>query len=522
MANCYDNGPAHNGYQNKTFYMLLQEVCPWYALGANTTVCCDISQLKALQDQTGVAQQLLSRCPACYKNFMHHFCATTCSPDQSLFFQLKPGYVKSCIVKKNDTQENVTFVEQVDVIVLPEYANKLYKSCANVQYSQTNNKVISSLMCGVHQDDCNSSLWLNFMGDPDLDYGKAPFKMNYILSSHPYNATMAPLTFTLNECDNTSSEYACNCADCPSPKLCPPVPEASVGFPYWIVSVSIAVFGFLISLFMCSSLYMCIAIGYFLRTGRHHHSQLPSEDEQKHCEESEEKVEFSESTASSINGDSSSSQPHQKEVDSCGPCSAMAQVGAWMEYTIQSIFYKWGLIASRFSYVVIPAVLLLCGVFVTGVYFFEVTTDPVELWSAPSSRARVEKNYFDNNFGPFYRTEQVVIKPSSKFTNYSILAGMDSWTDGPVFFPEVLMEAFYLQNNLTSLSAPLYDKNGSLIENVTIEDICFKPLYPDNGNCTIQSVFNYFQNSYERLTYTESFLSDVTYNASYHIHYCLT
>lgn len=44
----------------------------------------------------------------------------------------------------------------------------------------------------------------------------------------------------------------------------------------------------------------------------------------------------------------------------------------------------------------------------------EITTDPVELWAGPHSRSRAEKDYFDNKFGPFYRTAQVFIKPVSK------------------------------------------------------------------------------------------------------------
>lgn len=44
----------------------------------------------------------------------------------------------------------------------------------------------------------------------------------------------------------------------------------------------------------------------------------------------------------------------------------------------------------------------------------EVTTDPVELWASPNSRSRREKDYFDSKFGPFYRTAQVFIKPTSQ------------------------------------------------------------------------------------------------------------
>lgn len=41
----------------------------------------------------------------------------------------------------------------------------------------------------------------------------------------------------------------------------------------------------------------------------------------------------------------------------------------------------------------------------------EITTDPVELWAAPHSRSRIEKDFFDDTFGPFYRTAQIFIRP---------------------------------------------------------------------------------------------------------------
>lgn len=44
-----------------------------------------------------------------------------------------------------------------------------------------------------------------------------------------------------------------------------------------------------------------------------------------------------------------------------------------------------------------------------GIKYIHVTTDPVELWAAPQSRSRIEKEYFDQHFEPFYRTEQIII-----------------------------------------------------------------------------------------------------------------
>ena len=44
-----------------------------------------------------------------------------------------------------------------------------------------------------------------------------------------------------------------------------------------------------------------------------------------------------------------------------------------------------------------------------GLLLLEVTIDPVDLWASPESRSRQEKDYFDSNFSPFYRTAQVII-----------------------------------------------------------------------------------------------------------------
>lgn len=44
-----------------------------------------------------------------------------------------------------------------------------------------------------------------------------------------------------------------------------------------------------------------------------------------------------------------------------------------------------------------------------GLFYMRITTDPVDLWSAPSSQARQEREYFDSQFGPFFRTAQLII-----------------------------------------------------------------------------------------------------------------
>lgn len=62
-----------------------------------------------------------------------------------------------------------------------------------------------------------------------------------------------------------------------------------------------------------------------------------------------------------------------------------------------------------------PAVVLFASSWVVaalgyGALDLLVTTDPVEIWAAPQSRSRIEREYFDSRFEPFYRTEQVFVK----------------------------------------------------------------------------------------------------------------
>jgi len=62
-----------------------------------------------------------------------------------------------------------------------------------------------------------------------------------------------------------------------------------------------------------------------------------------------------------------------------------------------------------------PSIVLGSGaiavlVLLQGVFVLEITTDPVQLWASPISRSRLEKDYFDSRFRPFYRTEQIFFK----------------------------------------------------------------------------------------------------------------
>ncbi len=53
---------------------------------------------------------------------------------------------------------------------------------------------------------------------------------------------------------------------------------------------------------------------------------------------------------------------------------------------------------------VVPVIVFTCG----GLHV-DTTIDPVELWTSNGSRCRQERQYFNENFGPFYRIQQVIV-----------------------------------------------------------------------------------------------------------------
>ena len=74
-----------------------------------------------------------------------------------------------------------------------------------------------------------------------------------------------------------------------------------------------------------------------------------------------------------------------------------------------SIFQSWGTIIAKHPLKVILLSLVVVAAFSTGIMNMELTTDPVQLWSAPNSRARSEKDFHDKNFSPFFRTNQLIL-----------------------------------------------------------------------------------------------------------------
>ena len=113
-------------------------------------------------------------------------------------------------------------------------------------------------------------------------------------------------------------------------------------------------------------------------------------------------------TISKTEGGDSNSSPNTIETSSI--FQLLDIVGVGMELKASEWFTWWGTFVAKHKIIVMLSSMIIATVFALGMVKMIITTDPVELWAGPNSRSRIEKDFFDSNFRPFYRTEMVIIK----------------------------------------------------------------------------------------------------------------
>lgn len=135
----------------------------------------------------------------------------------------------------------------------------------------------------------------------------------------------------------------------------------------------------------------------------------------------------------------------------------------------------------------------LFGVFLavvccSGLAFLTMTINPVEMWAPPNSRTIQEKKYFDTQFGPFYRVQQIIMYPTRP-AEYGSKIGL-------VFEKDFLTEVFGVIKRVKELVAYTSDNRR-----VTLAEICHRPMGP-GYDCLINSPTNYFSHQVEWLNKT--------------------
>lgn len=459
-TNCVYNGPA-KPLNDSEALQILENYCPELYKGPNTVTCCNKQTLQNFTASLNVAEHMLGRCPSCYHNFRNLYCAFTCDPVQSNFVDVAlalPGPLKKMKVMN------------INYAVSNNFANGLFRSCKNVKMPSANKRALA-LMCGSKGEYCTIHDWLTFMGSSSN--GVSPLQINFNITDAPWQKgkhTLIPMNYSVVPCNKSYSVNisSCSCQDCldACPHI-PPIPKPPS--PWKILHVDaytfiwgctfIIFFVFFMSYVICENIVFQNSLG--LRGGP---------------------VEVT------------SNYAVIKKTPTKTGC--LTQLGDNFMKSLDMAFSKWGTLCARHSLLVVIIGLLISVVLSCGIVMFKVITDPVMLWSAPESQAHLEKNYYDEKFRPFYRTEMIIVtRPGNHSDVVHDLpppsVGKMNFT--PIFDLDFMHQVLELQQNIAELRASY--ENGT----IGLKDICFSPLSPQNDNCTITSIFQYFQNSHKNL-----------------------
>lgn len=298
----------------------------------------------------------------------------TCSPHQSHFIV---GEKSNCPDGSNYPCKGGGW-PSVKYYATSRYADSLYNSCKDVQMPSTNGKAMS-VICG-RKEGCTPLIWLNYMGD--TNNGHAPFPVHYNLTDVTFNIgnrTINPLNITNVGCNETvgNSTEACSCQDCAaSCAAIPPYPPAKK--PWTILGLDgiSVVMGIIFAVFVVFFGIYVLCYAIVTQNGFGNKYSLPGED-----------VHSSRKSLMSQN------------LVSPAEIGSLEKLGARVEDILTSAFTWWGKLCATHPIVILIATIIVFGSLAGGIARYDVTTDPVKLWSAPDSVARTQKDYFDQHFG---------------------------------------------------------------------------------------------------------------------------
>ncbi|CAB4254255.1 similar to Saccharomyces cerevisiae YPL006W NCR1 Vacuolar membrane protein that transits through the biosynthetic vacuolar protein sorting pathway, involved in sphingolipid metabolism [Maudiozyma barnettii] len=389
-------------------------------------VCCTKDQVVSLRDNLEKASPLIQSCPACVQNFNNLFCKFTCSPEQGSFVNVTDTAI---------SQTNKVVVNELSVFIDDSWASSFYDSCKNVKFSATNGYAMDLLGGGAK----NYSQFLKFLGDAKPMLGGSPFQINYKYKNADDFITFNDTVYACND-----PEYKCACPDCE--ETCPILEplKSSVCEIGGVSCYNIGIGTFFLTLFVLSLLLSGAYTGakYGLNSAQSNIDIVDNGDEPG-------------TTSQEIDGN----QNPQSEIiqkhsinDKIASCAQnIAKIAIIHPLTI-----IWTAVS----------VVIMCGVLL--IMFGKLETNPIKLWVSESSPQYQEKVYFDENFGPFYRTEQIFVVNET----------------GPVLSYDTLKWWFQIEKNITETFL-------STDNTTTYQDLCFRAT--SDSPCVIESFTQYFQ-----------------------------
>ncbi|KAJ2892807.1 putative patched sphingolipid transporter protein [Zalerion maritima] len=401
----------------------LLDVCgPKWSSGP---VCCEAAQVKALKSELSTANQIISSCPACKENFYNLFCTFTCSPDQSLFINVTNTMEKS----------GKAMVVELDQLVSEEYGSGFYDSCKDVKFGPSNSNAMSFIGGGAK----NYTDFLKFLGD-EKAIG-SPFQINFPRS---YNE---PKMEPLGEMDPKACadpDYRCACVDCPA--VCPELPKVKQSG--WCKVGVLPCLSFA-AIFVYSILVFTLVVGIIGHVWWKSHSRRRTE-----------RLRLLQDASPADDDDEGDLTHNTAMLDH--PVKYYR-----LNNMCDKAFAGLGHFAARFPGLTITLSLIVVAVLSVGWVRFDIEKDPARLWVSPTSAAAQEKQFFDENFGPFYRAEKIFLVNET----------------GPVLSYDAILWLIDVEASVERLKGPKFG--------ATLHDVCLKPT---GSACVVQSVAAYYSN----------------------------
>ncbi|XP_040820763.1 NPC1-like intracellular cholesterol transporter 1 isoform X2 [Ochotona curzoniae] len=453
-VSCLSNTPAR--LVTGEHLELLRRICPRLYNGPNTTfACCSPTQLLSLESSLSITKALLTRCPSCSDNFVSLYCQNTCSPNQSLFINV------TRVISQGAGQTPA--VVAYEAYYQRSFAEAAYESCSRVRIPAAATLAVGS-MCGVYGSAlCNAQRWLNFQGD--TSNGLAPLEITFHLGEpgQVLDGGMQLLDAEIVPCNESQDgAAACSCQDCAA--SCPAVTQPqALDSTFRIGKVR---GGVAMVVILCSLLAVLLLILVGAR----------------------------------VISTKAKAKAKAKGKTKTGT-SLSHRISLSIHTFLRQLFECWGKWVASWPLTVLAVSLVVVVALAAGLAFTVLTTDPVELWSAPNSQARSEKAFHDEHFGPFFRTNQVFLTAPNRFsyTYNSLLLGPKNFSG--VLSLDLLLELLELQERLRALQVWSPEEQ----RNISLQDICYAPLNPHNttlSDCTINSLPQYFQSNRSRLLLT--------------------
>uniref|UniRef100_A0A5K3F6K7 SSD domain-containing protein n=1 Tax=Mesocestoides corti TaxID=53468 RepID=A0A5K3F6K7_MESCO len=404
--------------------------------------CCNKEQLEKLSDSLYMLAFVVrdnTDNPTCYNGLRQIFCDMTCSPRQS----------ELVTVTGNTSNGSVT---SIDFSVSLKEAQRIFNACAQIEDFFLGKAI--SVIC--NQEDCDMKTFFRSLGTPEEQGGRSPYGINFVftddIAANTSNKQDESVNTSPNNTDQLPAEHweLKESADQQSPVNPRAVEEpAPAGDPVPVRRVYDQPLG-LAMLLTFLGLTLFFLAGLAIRW----------------CVER---------------------QADDNVVGSYSPpIGCYSKVGATIQFGSTWLFARQGALVARFPKTTLLLTFLMLAIMCCGFLRFRVTTDPVDLWSDPKSRARLEKAYFDEHFGPFHRTEQLIIRPinSTPFVRNGQIYG-------PVFGKQFLQAVLDLQTKVVQVRTRFGEFGGE----VKLTDICYKPLEPVSEECGVFSPLEYFQSN---------------------------